>query len=89
MKRYSRWQLSKDVCLSTEDKDFGELVFVRGLPHPCIVRFVDMNVVGKVAMMADLIERHEEEMRSGALIVATARRVRIRSGLGNTGGDNQ
>ena len=26
--------------LITEDKDFGELVFVRRLPHPCIVRLV-------------------------------------------------
>ena len=30
--------------LVTEDKDFGELVFVRRLPHPCIVRFVEMGL---------------------------------------------
>ena len=30
--------------LITEDKDFGELVFVRRLSHPCIIRFVDMQV---------------------------------------------
>lgn len=33
--------------LITEDKDFGELVFVRGLAHPCIIRFVDMSVAEK------------------------------------------
>ena len=30
--------------LITEDKDFGELVFVRRLSHACIIRFVDMRV---------------------------------------------
>ena len=29
--------------LITEDKDFGELVFVRRLEHPCIIRFVGMR----------------------------------------------
>jgi len=28
----------EDRVLITEDKDFGELVFLRGLPHPSIVR---------------------------------------------------
>ena len=55
--------------LVTEDKDFGELVFVRRLPHPCIVRFVEMSIVGKLAAM-----------REGALIVVTRDRVRIRGG---------
>ena len=36
--------------LVTEDKDFGELVHVRGLPHPCIVRFVDMRLTEKLGL---------------------------------------
>ncbi|MDD9997742.1 MAG: DUF5615 family PIN-like protein [Rhodospirillaceae bacterium] len=64
--------------LVTEDKDFGELVFVRRLPHPCIVRFVGMIVTEKVAAMMELIEQHAEAMSQGALIVVTTRRVRIR-----------
>ena len=64
--------------LVTEDKDFGELVFVRRLPHTCIVRFVGMTVTEKVTAMQDLIEQHAEAMSEGALIVVTSRRVRIR-----------
>jgi hypothetical protein len=44
--------------LVTEDKDFGELVFVRRLPHPCIIRFVYMRVEEKVVAMRELLERH-------------------------------
>ncbi len=65
--------------LITEDKDFGELAFVRGLPHPCIVRFVDMPVAVKVEAMRELIGSHPNAMREGALVVVTRNRVRIRS----------
>ena len=67
--------------LITEDKDFGELVFVRRLPHPCIIRFVDMRVADKVAAMHDLIDHHADSMHDSTLIVVTRSRVRIRPGL--------
>ena len=66
--------------LITEDKDFGELVFLRQLQHPCIIRFGDMRVEEKVAKMRDLIEHHADEMHGGALIVVTSSLVRIRLG---------
>ena len=71
--------MREDRILITEDKDFGELVFVRGLPHPCIVRFVDMPVAEKVEAMRELIEIRSDAMRVGSLIVVTRNRVRIRS----------
>ena len=45
--------LEEQRILVTEDKDFGELVFVRRLPHPCVIRLVDMPVVEKVAAMLE------------------------------------
>ena len=65
--------------LVTEDKDFGELVFLRRPPHPCVVRLVGLRVTAKVDAMRDSIERHGDAMREGAIIVMTGRRVRIRS----------
>ena len=64
--------------LITEDKDFGELVFVRRMPHPCIVRFVDMRTSEKVSAILDLIEHNADAMGEGTLIVVTQSRVRIR-----------
>ena len=73
--------VQEQCVLITEDKDFGELVFVRQLPHPCIIRFVDMPVADKVTAMRDLIDHHTGSMRDGTLIVVTRSRVRIRPGL--------
>ena len=64
--------------LITEDKDFGELVFVRRLPHPCIIRFVDMPIIEKTAAMKELLQHHEDDMTAGAIIVVTRSRIRVR-----------
>ena len=65
--------------LITEDKDFGELVFVRGMAHPGIVRLVEMTPMERAQAMQSLIEHHADAMRDGAIIVVTRKRVRIRS----------
>ena len=70
--------LEEQRTIITEDKDFGELVFVRRLDHPCIIRFMEIPVEDKVAAMEDLIENHGNSMGMGALIVVTRSRVRIR-----------
>ena len=72
------WATAEQRVLVTEDKDFGELVFVRRLPHACIVRFVEMTVDEKIAAMIELVERHQDAMHAGSMIVVTRSRVRIR-----------
>lgn len=64
--------------LITEDKDFGELVFLHGLRHPSIVRLVGMTPTERADAMRLLIEHHPDAMREGAIIVVTRERVRIR-----------
>ena len=64
--------------LITEDKDFGELVFVRRMVHPGIVRLVEMPPMERTQAMQSLIEHHAEAMRNGAIVVVTRTRVRIR-----------
>ena len=70
--------LAHNRVLVTEDKDFGKLVFLRRLPHPCVVRLVGLSAAEKADALCDLIERHGVVLRAGAIIVVTATRVRIR-----------
>ncbi len=67
-----------DRVLVTEDKDFGELVFLRGLPHPCIVRLDGLTAAQEAAAMRDLVEHQGTTMQAGSIIVVTGERVRIR-----------
>ena len=73
--------------LVTEDKDFGDLVFVQGLPHAGIIRFSELASSEEVSAMEYLINNHAAEMESGAMIVVTPNRIRIRSTVPDTGGD--
>lgn len=70
--------LQEERVLLTEDEDFGELVFQRGLQHPCIVRFVDMPIAEKLSAMQELISDHPDAMAEGNLIVVTENRIRVR-----------
>ncbi len=63
----------------TEDSDFGDLIFRLGLPHPCLVRLVGMTPAERAGAMRTLIEQHAQDMRDGAVIVVSRKRVRIRS----------
>ncbi|MCY4342455.1 MAG: DUF5615 family PIN-like protein [Gammaproteobacteria bacterium] len=73
--------LEENRVLVTEDKDFGELVFLHGLPHAGIVRLVDMTPGERAEVMLFLLENHSNALRDGAVIVVTKDRIRIRPPL--------
>ena len=66
--------------LVTEDKDFGELVFLRGLPHPGIVRLVEMTPRERAEAMRTLIERHADNMRDDIGILPDFTRPKFQRG---------
>lgn len=66
--------------LITLDKDFGELAVVHDRPHRGIVRLVDLPGRRQGAYCVALLDRYSEELARGAIITATAERVRIRAG---------
>lgn len=70
--------LQDDRVLITEDKDFGELVFVRKLPHGPIVRLVELTVDEQVRGIDELLEHHAAELNRGVVVTVTRGRIRIR-----------
>ncbi len=72
--------ISQERILITEDKDFGELVFVWRLAHPCIIRFADLPIRDRPTAIDDLLLHHADEMRVGQIIVVSRRKVRVRRG---------
>jgi predicted nuclease of predicted toxin-antitoxin system len=70
--------LQDERVLVTEDRDFGELIFVRKLPHGPIVRLVELSVNEQVQGMAELLERRAAELAGAVIITVTRGRIRIR-----------
>ena len=70
--------LQDERVLVTEDKDFGELIFLRRLPHGPIVRLVELSVDEQVNGMAELLERHAAELTGTVIVTVTRGRIQIR-----------
>ena len=73
--------LREDRVLITEDKDFGELVFVRHLPHGPIVRVVELTVVEQVRALEELLDQYAAELIGPVMVTVTRGRMRIRRGI--------
>jgi predicted nuclease of predicted toxin-antitoxin system len=70
--------LEDERVLVTQDKDFGELVFVRKLPHGPIVRLVELTVDDQISGMRELLTRHAAGLVGPVIVTVTRGRIRIR-----------
>jgi predicted nuclease of predicted toxin-antitoxin system len=70
--------LRDDRVLVTEDKDFGELMFVQSRPHGPVVRVVELSIDDQVRAIGELLEQHSEELFGQIIVTITRGRVRIR-----------
>ena len=64
--------------LVTHDKDFGELVYRRGLPHFCVIRFFKTAAADRIAAMHKLLELHTSVLEQAAIVVVRGHLIRIR-----------
>jgi predicted nuclease of predicted toxin-antitoxin system len=62
----------------TLDKDFGEIVVVRGTPHSGILRLVGFRARQQGPSCLRILESHGEELQGGAIITAEPGRIRVR-----------
>lgn len=63
----------------THDKDFGKLVFERGLPHRGVIRFQNLSSERKISAMNELINERSDALLNGdAIVVITPKRTRLR-----------
>ena len=70
--------LRENRILVTEDRDFGELVFLRGRSHGPIIRLVELSVDEQVEAMSELLANHLDALRGEAIVTVSRGRIRIR-----------
>jgi predicted nuclease of predicted toxin-antitoxin system len=63
--------------LVTIDTDFGELVFLHDVAHSGLVRLPDVPAKRRIALMAELIERHRQALELGDIVTIRGERIRI------------
>lgn len=68
----------ENSALVTADKDFGELVFFRGMDSPTIIRLVEIPARIQGEILLRIIQTYEKEIEDRAIITVDQYRVRIR-----------
>ncbi len=63
--------------LVTIDSDFGTLVFLAKAPHSGIIRLPDAPAETRIALMAQILARHDESELYRSIITAQGHRIRI------------
>ncbi len=63
--------------LVTLDSDFGALIFLGGAAHAGIVRLPDVPAGERIALIADLLDRHTEDEIAQAIITIRGNRIRL------------
>jgi predicted nuclease of predicted toxin-antitoxin system len=62
--------------LVTSDSDSGTLVYLLGAAHAGIIRLPDVPAADRIALMADLLDRHGSEL-PGSIVTIRNGRIRI------------
>lgn len=68
----------EERVLVTLDKDFGDLVILRGLPHHGIIRLVNIPARQQADICQSVLVTHGKELLAGAMATVDRGRVRMR-----------
>ena len=63
--------------LVTIDTDFGELVYVERFEHAGLVRLPDIPARQRIALIADVVQRHRRALEARAVVTIRGGRIRI------------
>ena len=66
-----------DRILVTLDADFAELIYVREAAHAGLVRLPDVPAMERIALMAEVIERHPRALETRAVVTVRDARIRV------------
>ncbi len=70
--------LEQNRVIVTEDSDFAQLAFFKGMTHAGIVQLNNISFHQQLETCLQTLERHSSELASGAVVIVSANRTRVR-----------
>lgn len=71
------WAAAEQRILVTIDKDFGALVHLGQAKHTGLVRLPDVPATQRIAIFVQLLQKHGDDLKNGAIITVRGGRIRV------------
>ena len=68
--------------------DFGKLIHLHNVAHVGLVRLPDVPAERRIALIAELIERHDEALKAGTVVTIKGGTIRVSRAPPSTEGVN-
>ncbi|MBM3144750.1 MAG: hypothetical protein FJ010_07220 [Chloroflexi bacterium] len=72
------WAVRESRIIVTTDQDFEELIWREAKQHKGLLRIENLPRVERLSLMEYILNNHSQELASGAIIIASGRKIRIR-----------
>ena len=72
------WAISEDRVIVTTDQDFEAMIWREARAHKGVLRLENLPRVERKALLRDVLESHEKDLLSGAIVIALSKKIRIR-----------
>jgi predicted nuclease of predicted toxin-antitoxin system len=72
------WAVREQRIIITTDDDFEEMIWRQGKPHCGVLRLENLPRSERLALLCDVLDRHSQDLESGAIVIALKTKFRIR-----------
>jgi len=74
-----RWAVQEQRIIVTTDQDFERMIWRKGKDHCGVLRLENLPRTERIALLDDVMARHSQDLRAGAIVIAGSGRIRIRN----------
>jgi len=79
------WAVREHRILITTDNDFEEMIWRQGKPHCGVLRLENLPRSERMDLLRDALDRHSNDLESGAIVIALSTKFRVRKPLQGAG----
>jgi predicted nuclease of predicted toxin-antitoxin system len=76
------WALREGRIIVTTDQDFEAMIWRQGKTHCGVLRLENLPRAERKALLEDVLARHSQLLESGAIVIASSLKIRIRKSVG-------
>jgi predicted nuclease of predicted toxin-antitoxin system len=73
------WAVKEHRIIITTDNDFEEMIWRQGKPHCGVLRLENLPRSERLKLLRDVLDRHGRDLESGAIVIASSNKFRIRN----------